>query len=218
MKNKINKIHLENLQLEHNQLRNAQREWKYIEKIDFSDKNAVPFHLHIGMRTFKTVLAVFICGLIGSIIGQPPLFSMFAAILCTQNKTDDTIKAAFNRFIGTLVGGFYSVITVYTCWLLGISDTSFLYYSILSAILLAVITTTLYIRKPTTTGLSCIVFIAISLSDFNGLNPLTYAIWRTIDTLIGIGIIVILELIFPYHPNKVENTADTKIEPKVGPT
>lgn len=210
MKKRLEKIHLDNLHLEHIQLKNAHKEWKRMEKIDFKDPNAVPFHLHIGMRTIKTVLAVFLCGVVGWVIGQPPLFSMFAAIICVQNKTDDTIKSAYNRVLGTIVGGIYAVFMVYSSWLLHIPDDSLMYYSILSFMLLPVIFTTLYIRKPTTTSLACIVFIAITLSEFNDMNPLISAVWRVVDTLIGIVIIVFLELVFPYHPKLKQDTASPK--------
>lgn len=210
MRKQLKKIHLENLRLEHIQVKNATEAWKYIEQVDVTDKNSVPFHMHIGMRTIKTVVAVFICGLFGGLVKQPPLFSMFAAVLCQQNKTNDTIKSAYNRMLGTIVGGFYSVTFVYTWWLLGLSTESALFYCSVSLMLLPVICTTLYIRKPTTTGLSCIVFIAISLSEFHDMNPLFSALWRTFDTLVGIAIIVLIEICFPYRPPVEESTPETK--------
>lgn len=208
MKNFLRKLHLDNLQLERQQFKNGLNEWKKIDTVKLTDDNAVPFHLHIGMRTIKTVVAVFICGIIGWAVGQQPLFSMFAAILCVQNKTDDTIKSAFNRIIGTLVGGFYSVTLVYLCWVLGISEDSFLYYTLISFTLIPVIITTLYIRKPTTTSLSCIVLVAITLSEFHDLNPLFTAIWRMIDTLIGIMVILCIEVSFPYKPKEVSTSVN----------
>lgn len=213
MRKRLERIHLENLRLEHIQLKNAQKEWKYIEKIDLSDPEAVPFHLHIGMRTVKTVLAVFISGVIGWVIGQPPIFSMFAAILCIQNKTDDTIKSAYNRVIGTIVGGTYAVSLVYFTWLLGIPQKSLVNYTLISFMILPVIFTTLYIRKPTTSSLSCIVFVAITLTEYHTINPLFSAVWRTIDTLIGIGIVVCLELVFPYHPG-IQVTSEQVVNSK----
>lgn len=207
MRKRLEKLHMDNLHLEHIQLKNAHREWKRMEKIDLSDPNAVPFHMHIGMRTVKTILAVYLCGVVGWLIGEPPIFSMFAAILCVQNKTNDTIKSAYNRMIGTIVGGSYAVMIVYASWLVKIPSDGLIYYSIISFMLLPVIFTTLFIRKPTTTALSCIVFVAVTLSEFNEMNPMVTAVWRTIDTLIGIMIILLLELIFPYRPNHTTESA-----------
>lgn len=204
MKHSWKKIHLENLNLERQQLKNAHNEWKNVKELDLSDHVSVPFHLHIGMRTVKTMLGVFLSGLVGWFTHQPPLFSMFACILCMQNKTNDTLKSAFNRALGTLVGGIYAMILVYFCWTVGIPLDSLLYYTLISLTIFPVISTTLFLRKPTTSALSCIVLVAITLSEFSNLNPLLTALWRMVDTLIGIGIVVLLEFIFPYFPNKVE--------------
>lgn len=204
MHNFWRKIHLDNLNLERQQLKNAHNEWKNVKDLDLSDHVSVPFHLHIGMRTVKTMLGVFLSGVVGWFTHQPPLFSMFACILCMQNKTNDTLKSAYNRALGTLVGGFYAMILVYSSWILSIPVDSFLYYTLISLFIFPVISTTLFIRKPTTSALSCIVFVAITLSEFTDLNPLLTALWRMVDTLIGIGIVMLLEFIFPYFPNKDE--------------
>lgn len=209
MKNFLKQIHLDNLNLERQQLKNAHNEWKNVKEIDLSDHVSVPFHLHIGMRTLKTMLGVFLSGFIGWIFQQPPLFSMFACILCMQNKTNDSLKSAFNRMLGTLVGGFYAIILVYTCWIVKIPLDSLLYYTLIALMIFPVISTTLFIRKPTTSALSCIVLVAITLSEFTDVNPLFIALWRMVDTLIGIGIVVLLEFIFPYFPNKEEEKVPT---------
>lgn len=202
MKKRLKQMHLDNLKLEHIQLKNAQKEWKSVEKLMLADAESVPFHLHIGMRTIKTVVAVMICGVFGWAIGQPPLFSMFAAVVCVQNKTNDSILSGFNRMIGTIIGGLYSVLTVYASWIVHISQESLLFYMIVSGMLIPVIITTLYFRKPTTTSLACIVFIAISLSDFYGMNPLFAALWRTFDTCVGIFVVLCIEICFPYRPKE----------------
>lgn len=206
MKNFLEKLHLENLELERLHFKNAHNEWKSVEKIDLSDHYTVPFQLHIGMRTMKTMLGVFLSGLIGWFTGEPPLFSMFACILCMQNKTNDTFKSAFNRMLGTLVGGFFAMVLVFACWTLKIPQNSLLYYSLISLTIFPVISTTLFMRKPTTSALSCIVLVAITLSEFTAHNPLFTVLWRILDTLIGIAIVLFLEIIFPYSPNREEKT------------
>ncbi len=56
------------------------------------------------------------------------------------------------------------------------------------------------------------MLVAITLSEFTDLNPLLTALWRMVDTLIGIGIVVLLEFIFPYFPNKEEEKPKEKTE------
>lgn len=178
--------------------------WKIFDKIDFKDPHATPFSMYIGMRTIKTVMAVLLSGIICWSINQTPLFSMFACILCSQNNTDSTIKSAYNRVMGTIIGGIYAVIIVQITWWCNISQNSLLYYIIISLTILPVICTTLYIKKPTITALSCLVLVAVTLTEFSviDMNPLSFTIWRIINTLIGVVVLVVLELIFPYHPDK----------------
>lgn len=163
--------------------------------------NKVPFRLQVGMRTTKTVFGVFLSGLIATSIDQSPLFSMFACILCMQNQTNDSIKSAFSRMIATFIGGTYSLILIFVCLNLGIPLNSFSYYTLISFMIYFVINTALFVKRPTACATSCIVFVAITLSEFTDLNPMLTALWRVVNTLIGLGIVVMLEKIFPYHPN-----------------
>lgn len=202
----LKKLHLENLQ----------QEQKYIEKLYFArmkidhvslkDAEAVPFQFHIGMRTIKTVLCVFLCGLISWMMNQSPLFAMFSAILCLQNKTDETIINAFNRILGTIVGGLFCVVFLFLWEFFSESYDSLLYYTVISLALIPIIATTLVMRKPTVTALSCIVFVAICLTLTDDFTPFEQAFLRTIDTLLGIVVTVFIELLFPYAPPPLSET------------
>lgn len=167
------------------------------QKVEIEEK--IPFKLHAGMRTTKTVLGVFLSGVIASIIKQSPLFSMFACILCMQSQSEDSFKSAFSRMIATFIGGAYSLTLIFICLVVGIPLNSFIYYSIISLSIYLVISTALYFKRPTACATSCIVFVAITLSEFTDLNPMLTATWRVINTLIGLGIVVVLEKIFPYQ-------------------
>lgn len=186
-------------------LKQMSTELKRMEHLDFKDSDAVPFHLHIGMRTTKTVLAVLICGVIGWIAQEPPLFAMFSAVLCMQSSTDDTIKNGYNRILATIVGGLFSVSVLAFCGMVSIEEETMLYYAIIAFMMIPIIATTLFLQKPTTTALSCIVFIAVCLSPIDDMTPLVQAVQRTLDTLAGIVVTMFIELIFPYHPNLQED-------------
>ena len=67
----------------------------------------------IGMRIIKTVVAVFLCGLLAFLRDKSALYSMFAALFCVQKSTGKTIQSSINRVLGTLVGGVVGVLTVY---------------------------------------------------------------------------------------------------------
>lgn len=182
--------------------------------IKFSKKNSEliqddkiePFRLQVGMRTTKTVLGVFLSGLVATTINQSPLFSMFACILCMQNQTSNSLQSAYSRMVATFIGGSYSLILIFICTTLGLPLKGFTYYTLISLFIFLTINTALYLKRPTACATSCIVFVAITLSEFTDLNPMLTALWRVINTLIGLGIVVILEKIFPYNPDNQEVT------------
>ena len=64
-------------------------------------------HFHIGLRTVKTCLAVFICFLIDYLReAGVPFYAAIAAILCVQKDMDKSFKVAKNREIATVIGAF----------------------------------------------------------------------------------------------------------------
>lgn len=194
-------------------LHKLQEEWRNFEEMEQKEKSlrdSTPFHLHVGMRTAKTVFAVFLCGVFGWLMKQPPLFSMFAAVLCNQNQSSATIKASINRLYGTLIGGCFSVVFVSGSWALHMDSQGLVYYSLLSFTILPLILTTLYLRKPATTSSACIAFLAISLSEIYYAHPLLSAGWRLVNTLLGITIVIVIELCFPYRPAPKGTTSETR--------
>lgn len=173
-----------------------------MSKLQQTPTEEAPFKLQVGMRTTKTVLGVFLSGVVATLINQSPLFSMFACILCMQNQTANSLQSAYSRMIATFIGGGYSLALIFICLTVGIPLNSFIYYSLISLTIYLTINTALFFKRPTACATSCIVFVAITLSEFTELNPMLTALWRIINTLIGLGIVVILEKIFPYNPDK----------------
>ena len=52
-----------------------------------------PEHRHwIGMRIIKTVVAVFLCGLLAYFREASGFYSMIAAVVCIQNSAGKTIE------------------------------------------------------------------------------------------------------------------------------
>ena len=58
-----------------------------------------------GMRTIKTLIAVYLCFAIGILRGVLPFYSAIAAILCMKKDVDEGKRAGIHRSIGTLIGG-----------------------------------------------------------------------------------------------------------------
>ena len=77
--------------------------------------------IHIGMRIWKTVIAVFICAVLGMIFNIHPFYSMIAAILCMQANTSESRRGKMRGYfyrrngggIGTADNRLYSACAVF---------------------------------------------------------------------------------------------------------
>lgn len=67
-------------------------------------------NFHIGMRIWKTVIAVAICAFTGYLLDTTPFYAIIAAILCMQASTGESIKKGLSRCVGTLIGGLFACI------------------------------------------------------------------------------------------------------------
>lgn len=67
----------------------------------------------IGGRTVKTVLAVYLCLLIGIVRKSDTAFyAAIAAVLCVQRTSKDSIREAFNREVATVIGGIWGMLVL----------------------------------------------------------------------------------------------------------
>ena len=63
----------------------------------------------LGMRTVKTVLAVFSCFLVAYIRGTSPIYSTIAAIISMKTDHQGGIIEGKNRMKGTILGGLFEI-------------------------------------------------------------------------------------------------------------
>ena len=152
---------------------------------------------HIGMRIIKTVVAVFLCGLLAYVRGKSALYSMFAALFCIQNSTGKTIESSINRMLGTLTGGVAGVLSVYAMDTLGILHIDLLRYLLLSLLLIPIIEFTLFIKKRDAAGMSCVVFLCLIVDPGN--TPAVNSIERLFETLVGAALACGIDMLLPYH-------------------
>lgn len=155
----------------------------------------------IGMRMIKTAIAVFLCFSVDLIRENGIVFySVIAAILCMQPEISDTIKQAKVRMFATILGGFVGMIFL-------IFESSYfqfeplvLRYLVLSLMVIPLIYLNVLIKKPSAAYLTCVVFLSITVSHVNDLNPALFAFNRVMDTLIGIGIAYFVNCFhLPHH-------------------
>ncbi len=144
------------------------------------------------MRTIKTALAVSICILISRIFPiNNALYACISAIITMGSTVSNSYKSGVNRIKGTIVGAFVglvmSLIAPGNIILVGIG-------------IVIIITICNYFKWDKSIAISCTVFCVIFIS-LNGRSPLEYSIYRTLDTIIGI--VVSLVVNYTIAPPKI---------------
>jgi len=159
----------------------------------------------IGMRTFKTGLAVIITLLISDMLMiSNPFFAAIAAIFAMESSISATFVAARDRMYGTILGaivGFlFSMLIPVNAMTIGIG-------------IIIVIYICNVFKWQGTIKISTIVFLAILLGFEEG-GQLEYALFRTLDTFIGLAISTLINyFVFPHDVGeKVTISTDEMVE------
>lgn len=153
----------------------------------------------VGMRIIKTVVAVFLCGLLAFLRSASAFYSMIAAVVCVQNSAGKTIESSINRMTGTLIGGVAGVLVVYSLDTLGVLYLELLRYVVLSVMLIPIIKLCLAIKKPGCAAMACIVFLCVTVNHSIGDTPAIYSIDRLFETLVGVALACGIDILLPYQ-------------------
>lgn len=175
-----------------------------------------PEHRHrVGMRIIKTVVAVFLCGLLAFLRDKSALYSMFAALFCIQRSTGETIESSINRVLGTLIGGAVGVLTAYAMYALKILHIDLLRYLLLALLLIPIIKFTLLIKKPDLAGMACVVVICMVAEP--GDQPVIYSFERLFETALGVVLACGIDILLPHQPVPRPNPPEPSGEPRPQP-
>ena len=152
---------------------------------------------HIGMRIIKSALGVLLCFVIYLIRGKQgtPFYSALAVLWCIQNQTRNTFGNALQRTIGTGIGALYGL--VYILAKMGLPDVGdgILHYLLISVTLIPIIYSTVVIQQKKASYFSCVVFLSIVVNHLMDENPYVFVLNRTLDTLIGIFVGLVLNTV-----------------------
>ena len=148
-------------------------------------------------RIVKSSLGAAICILIYYIrellpIGSGiPFYSILAVLWCVQPYTTSTRKMAQQRTIGTLLGAAYGLVFLL---FFGMFDhvSKLAVYLTACAMLVPILYTTVLIDKRNASYFSCVVFLTVSINHSFDVNPYLFVFNRVLDTLVGIGVGVLL--------------------------
>ena len=153
---------------------------------------------HIGMRIIKTVIAVFLCGVLAFLRDTSALYSMFGAFFCIQNSTGKTFQSSIDRAVGTLIGGVVGVLTVYSLDTLTVLHVDLLRYLVLALLLIPIIEFCLVIKKPGCAGMACMVVMCLVVDP--GDKPAVHSIERLFETVVGVALACGIDVLLPYQP------------------
>ncbi len=159
-------------------------------------ERGLPHLPHIEMRIIKSAVGVLICFSIYFLRGKhgAPFYSALAVLWCIQNQPQSSLSNAFQRTIGTFIGAVYGLIFILVRrQFLGMDD-SFIHYALISFMLIPIIYTTVLISQKKATYFSCVVFLSIVVNHLMDENPYLFVLNRSLDTLIGIFVGLILDL------------------------
>lgn len=146
----------------------------------------------IGMRIIKSAVAVGICYLISFLRGNSGIvfYSQLAALWCIQVYITNSRQNAIQRFIGTVIGAVYGLIFLLLEQKLSLPDgqEEFINALLISGMIVAVLYTTVLLRKKQASYFSCVVFLSIVVNHIGDSNPYLFVWNRFLDTIIGIVI------------------------------
>lgn len=153
----------------------------------------------IGMRTIKTALVVVLSYIVSSIINDELSFALiYAAVICVETSVVSSFKIGYNRVLGTVVGGIIGLFMSYIPLYGALTMAAGIVITILFCNLLD-------IKKATGIAITLVIIIVTGSSDS---SPAIYAMQRTLDTVIGIVIATIVNLLI-YPPDQMIRVRDS---------
>lgn len=159
------------------------------------------FNLHIGMRMTKTVVSIFLSVIISDYIGGVPISSAIAALVCTLKTKKESFSKGKNRIIGTAIGGLFGALFIYLTDLLEIPLFTIPYYFLMCLMLFPVMKLTLLMNIPGATAYAAMIMLMglLSYAEEIGGQRYFYLLMRLIDTIIGVLVALLVNLILPNH-------------------
>lgn len=149
------------------------------------------FHFHVGMRTFKTALAVYLSMALVDAYGVSPsklIFAMLGAMAAVQPTHEASWKSCLTQIIGVLFGAVVGIILlalpIPRLWMVG-----------MGIILVITLYNGLHIHF--SPEIPCLIVVILCTTE--GIQPISYAAGRIWDTAIGLLVgLGVNWMVFPY--------------------
>lgn len=159
-------------------------------------------HQPAGLILVKSGIALSLCFLVAWILGNPTTAFQagIATILCLKDDRPQTYGEAINRTLGTIIAGLtaYGFIMLATK-VIGLQLGEPLYYILDVLVLVLLIAFFLLLRRPGAIIVAVIVFLLTTFLSSAVADPFSYVSQRTIDTVIGIIIAMLVNWLPPLN-------------------
>lgn len=153
----------------------------------------------VGMRIIKTVISIYLSIICSLAINGQPTSAALAAFISTRSSNEDSVDAGKIRIFGTMIGAVFSLGFIIIIQLFSIEIFGQGYYLMLSLLLIPTIKTTLWFKIPDATTNACIVVLLTLLNYVREGDPHVRILYRFFDTMIGVAIAIIINMILPYE-------------------
>ena len=160
----------------------------------------ISFKLPIpGQRIVRSTIAVALCFVIYYLRGKRgiPFYSALAILQCMQPYHTSMKEMAKKRTTGTFVGAFWGLVVILILLALngnrpGGIEESFTKYMLISLFTGIVLYSTVVLDCKKSSYFSCVVFLSITVMHITDESPILFVMNRVLDTLIGIGLAIIV--------------------------
>ena len=160
----------------------------------------ISFKLPIpGQRIVRSTIAVALCFVIYYLRGKRgiPFYSALAVLQCMQPYHTSMKEMAKKRTTGTFVGAFWGLVVILILLALngnrpGGIEESFTKYMLTSLFTGIVLYSTVVLDCKKSSYFSCVVFLSITVMHITDESPILFVMNRVLDTLIGIGLAIIV--------------------------
>lgn len=168
----------------------------------------------IGMRIIKSSVAVLLClaVYVSGFRTGIPFYATIAALWCVRPFVGSSLTMAVQRITGTLIGaGFGLLVIIFEINVWSVHG-KLPGYIIVGLMIIVVIYATVLMKRVETSYFSCVVFLSITITHINDVNPYIFVLNRVVDTSIGILIGILVNTIHIPRRCKVDTLFVTGLD------
>lgn len=153
-----------------------------------------------GMRTVKTAIAVAVCLLVDQYRGANLYDAAIAAIVCLGNDVRSTARSAFDRTMGTLFAGIYTIAFLWFFRIkLGLGINTALYHILIGVFAIPLMHAIVKLKRPGAVVNGVIVFLLVCVGETALEDPVLYVFTRVTNTIVGILIALVVNWLPPLN-------------------